>query len=146
MSQHGEDPAVVRGFSVRVLNTLRSAATVALTASLALTVATASALPLRPAHRAGSSRITTAPESARRAPLTQRHSRPLPPPTAGPLAGVSATRTDSPNALRDALTGAIAAAPLVALLALGAVVSAPTTRLLHHRSKASRTRGQPDVG
>jgi len=144
MTQHGEDEAVVRGLSRRVKRTLRSAATVALTAGLALTVASACAMPLAPApHVERHSGLTIAKGAP--APGARRQSRKLPPHGPGPAAGISADKSSSGNDVAFHAAGVGTAAPALAARRVSLAISTPAAQLLEFGTRASRTRGQPEV-
>jgi len=144
MTQHGEDEAVVRGLSRRVKRTLRSAATVALTAGLALTVASACAMPLAPAaHIERHSGLTITKGAL--APGARRHSRKLPPHGPGPAAGTSADKSSSATDVAFLAAGVGTAAPAIAVRRVSLAIPTPAARLLEFGTKASRTRGQPEV-
>lgn len=144
MTQHGEEPAVVRGLSRRVKRTLRSAANVALTAGLALSVASACAMPLAPApHIERHSGLTITKGTP--APGARRHSRNLPPHGPGPAAGPSADKSSSANDVAFHAAGVGTAAPVSTVRRVSLAISTPAAQLLEFGTKASRTRGQPEV-
>ena len=152
MTQHGEEPAVVRTPRTRLSRTLRSAAPFALSTGLALTVAAATALPGGPVHAprtphlalaeaiGGHTHIPVAP------PLSERPSRPRPPGYAGQLAGTSTSKVAPAASAKAASAGVVAGGMGRVAVAIAALTPTPAQQLLRFRTKASRMRGQPDLG
>ena len=150
MAQHGEERAVVRAVPSRFKRRLRSAATAALSAGLAFSFVAATALPPALGHRMFPSAIvasaTGSVSAVLDAPASGRPSRPLPPPVAGPLATAPTSKFSSENAGKADASYSAASVLSPASFSAICVASTPSRRLLRFGTKASRTRGRPDLG
>ena len=150
MTQHGEEPAVVLSPRTRLSRTLRSAATCALSAGLALTVAAATALPSGPTPHRPHATLAEAIGSHAHVPvappLSERPSRPRPPANAGQLAGTSTSKVSAEARAKTASAGAVTGGMGRTAVAVADLTPTPSQRLLRFRTKASRMRGQPDLG
>ena len=143
MTQHGEDPAVVRGLPNRFTRTVRSAA---ITAGLALTLAASAAMPLAGVAHAQPATALAASAQAVVTAIPHRPDHQHGPRSAGPVAAASVSKSSTADGVHVAAAGAASAPATRAALGATGTATTASAQLLLYRTRASRTRGQPDVG